>query len=177
MFDAEALNHADYSYTKKKEGRLLFQAVLLVLLYVTFFVGFFLVCYLSRFVPLFAVAPLLLWILVYFTWRYVSYDIYVTFESGTLTFYRQPGKKPKKGIRPMLTLRVQDAEGAYDGRTPREERADTEGRFYDYSSSKTADSTVLLRFAENGKSAAVLFDTTPRLRTLIKKFTPKSYFN
>ena len=176
MFDAEALNHADYAYRKKKEGVLLVKAVLLVLLYSAFFGGFFLLCYLSRLVPFFAVAPLLLWILVYFTWRYVSYDIYYTFESGTLTFYRQTGKKSRRATTPLLTLRVQETEGAYDGRSPREERAEAKGKFYNFTSSKDASPTVLLRFCKGGRDAAVLFDVTPRVRDLVKRFAPNGIF-
>ncbi|HBJ19188.1 MAG TPA: hypothetical protein DDY70_05580 [Clostridiales bacterium] len=176
MFDADALNHADYAYAKKKEGKIRLLAVLLVLLYITFTVGFFLLCYLSRLIPFFAVAPLFLWILVYFTWRYVSYDIYYTFESGTLTFYRRTGKKTKRGDKILLTLRVQETEGAYDGGDPREERAATDGKFYDFSSSRHAEATVLLRFAEDGRGAAVLFDVTPRVRELIRSFAPHVYF-
>ena len=175
MFDPEAFNHADYAYTKKKEGKLLFFTVLLILLYVLFVVGFFLLCYVSRLIPLFAVAPVLLWILVFLTWRYVSYDIYYTFESGTLTFYRRAGKKPK-AAKKILSLRLRECEGAYDGIRVVEERAAAEGRFYDLTSSVHTDSAVLLRFTEREKPAAVLFDATPRVRELIRKFSPHVYF-
>lgn len=174
MFDSEAINHDDNSYPKKKEGKLCFFAVLLILFYTLFAIGFFLLCYLTRLIPLFAVAPLFLWILVYITWRAVSYDIYYTFESGKLTFYRRTGKKTRCAPVPRLTLRVQDAEGVYDGRPSREERADAKGKFYDFSSSKNAEETVLIRFSEGGRDALVLFDVTPSIRDLIRRFAKEN---
>lgn len=172
MFDPEALNHAEYGYTKKKEGRLLLGAVLLVFLYLVFLLAFFLLCYVTTLIPLYAMAPAFLWILVHYTWRLVSYDIVYTFESGQMTFYRQSGKKK----RTLLTLRVQDAESVCDGSTPKEERASAEGRFLDLSSSRRAERTLLLRTVCGGQPTAILFDATPRIRDLVGKFCPHTYY-
>lgn len=172
MFDSDAINHAEYAYTKKKEGRLLLGAVLLVLLYILFVIAFFLLCYISGLIPLYAMTPAFLWILVHYTWCFVSYDIVYTFASGSLCFYRQNGKKRH----PLLTLRVQEAESVCDGRTPAEERASAEGRFLDLSSSARAESTLLLRAVHDGEPISALFDATPRVRDLMEKFCPRTYF-
>ena len=76
---------SEYTYAKRAEGLNLIARVALVFLYAAFVGGFFGLCYYTRIIPLFAVCPIFLWMLVFFTWRSVSYDYYFEFRSGILT--------------------------------------------------------------------------------------------
>ena len=57
-------------------------------------------------IPLGAFIPLLLWILVFFTWRYATPDYKYTINSGVFTLFTVYHKKEKK----KLSFRVADAE-------------------------------------------------------------------
>ena len=89
MEDMESINAAQYAYEKKQEGKLAAMKALLIFIYIAFAVGFFVFCCTTGFVPLFAVCPIFLWILVFFTWPLVKFDIVYTFAHGTLTFYKE----------------------------------------------------------------------------------------
>ena len=109
MPDTDSLNAAEDAYEKRSEGRLKTMKTLLILLYVAFVGGFFGFCVGTRIVPLFAICPIFTWILVFFTWPIVKFDIYYTFEHGTLYFskvYRSLKGRTKK---PLTEVKVSAA--------------------------------------------------------------------
>jgi hypothetical protein len=85
MFEDESPNSAEYVYEKQSKGKVKLQRTLMICLYVVFVLAYFLFCYISRIIPLFAMAPIFLYILYLFTWRLVKYDCYWEFRSGELT--------------------------------------------------------------------------------------------
>ena len=76
MDETYSPNYAEYTYEKKAEGKMRILKYLLIVGYVLFVALYFLICYITRLIPLFALCPLITWIMVYFTWHYVSYDVY-----------------------------------------------------------------------------------------------------
>ena len=68
MNEYDSPNYASFSYQKKNEGTVKLKRSLMVLGYVLYLVVFFLACYLSKLIPVFALAPLTLWIIIFFTW-------------------------------------------------------------------------------------------------------------
>ena len=166
MPDTDSLNAAEYAYEKRSEGRLKTLKTLLILLYVAFVGGFFGFCVGTRIVPLFAVCPIFTWILVFFTWPLVKFDIYYTFERGTLYFskvYRSLKGRTKK---PLTELKVSEATriASYNGE-------ELMGRVVDLSSSSSSTTRVVVEYRdEKDAPIAVIFDATERIAKLLCSF-------
>ena len=88
----------EYAVDKKREGSLKLLTYLLLFSYVAFVGAFFGILYWIRLIPVGATIPIFLWILVFFTWRYVQIDNKYTMESGKLTFERIYGNRTKKVV-------------------------------------------------------------------------------
>ena len=166
MPDTDSLNAAEYAYEKRSEGRLKTAKILLLLLYVAFVGGFFGFCVGTRIVPLFAVCPIFLWILVFFTWPIVKFDIHYSFDPGTLVFskvYRSLKGNTKK---PLSEVKVSSATriAPYDGE-------ELSARVIDYSSSASSTARVVVEYRnEKDEAIAVVFDTTERIAKLLCSF-------
>lgn len=164
----ESLNFADFSAEKRAEGMLLVMRCLLVAFYILFVGCAFLVCYLSRIIPLFAIAPILLWILVYFTWRYVSYDIHYTFDHGIMTFAHVYANRTKRIKKVRLTVQIRDA--VYLGHLDAAETAEWREQVkvvYDFLPSRKAADAVMLVTQDN---RAIAFVCPPNMRKLMIRF-------
>ena len=172
MSDMDSPNYAEFSYEKKSEGKNKLCRMLLVVGYILFTVLFFLVCYLTKLIPVFAVAPIFVWMLVFFTWRLVSYDMYFEFRSGTLTLGRIRVRKSGRLKKPMLTVKVKDAEEI----APFDSTVSTDGaKVYEFSESSTSQSRIFVRFTENGAPALAIFEGTARLGKLLTSFCPNAH--
>lgn len=166
MSDMESLNCAEYSYEKKIEGRLAAIRLGLIIGYAAFVTLFFAFCFTTRIIPLFAVCPILLWILVFFTWPLVKFDIRYTFQHGELTFYKEYSGLKGRTRKLLLNIMVQSAShvAPYTG-----ERL--EGRIYDFSSSTSASSLVFLEGRDgDGEVFTVVFDSIERVNKLLCAF-------
>ncbi len=79
-------NYAEFSVEKKKEGKYKQQRMLMLLAYVAFVIVFIAVCAISKFLLWFiALTPLFLWMLVYFTWPYVSLEYKYTVDHAEIS--------------------------------------------------------------------------------------------
>lgn len=166
MPDTDSLNAAEYAYEKRTEGHLKTLKILLLLLYVAFVGGFFGFCVGTRIVPLFAVCPIFTWILVFFTWPLVKFDIYYTFEHGTLYFYKVYRSLKGRTKKPLLEVKTSLATSIapYDGE-------ELNARVIDYSSSLASTARVVLEYRdEKDAPIAVIFDATERIAKLLCSF-------
>ncbi|MBP3583981.1 MAG: hypothetical protein J6K44_08050, partial [Clostridia bacterium] len=84
MSEFDSPNYAEYTYDKKNEGKIKKQRTLMLVLYIAVAIIYFAVCCITKLLPLIAIEPILIWILVFFTWKYVSYDCYFVFDAGML---------------------------------------------------------------------------------------------
>lgn len=90
-------NHEfDYTVTKKMEGKYLVCRMLMVLGYIFFGSVYFFGLAMAHLYPLMAFVILLEWILIFFTWRYVSIEYKYETVSGGIRFYKVYGGKKKK---------------------------------------------------------------------------------
>ena len=86
----------EYTVSRKPEGIFALMKLLLVLFYIAFAVAYFVVIYIIGIIPLGALIPVALWILVFFTWRYVKQDYKYEISGSHITFSVIYGnKKPK----------------------------------------------------------------------------------
>jgi hypothetical protein len=110
--NAMEINSYECVFEQKAEGKYLFYKISLVSLYVIYTLLYFLIIFVTRLIPLGALIPLTLWIIIYFTWKYTSPAYKYAINSGVLTFSVIYGKKEKKifETRVSETLKIAKAE-------------------------------------------------------------------
>ena len=101
-------NTYEYGAEQKSEGKYKTLKRLMLSAYILYVVAFFLAIYITRIFPLGALIPVTLWIIVYFTWRYVKPDYKYIISQGDMTFTIGYGKK-KKASKPKTTFKVSKA--------------------------------------------------------------------
>ncbi len=90
----------EYSVSRKPEGVFGLMKFLLIMLYISFVIIYFAIIYITRIIPLGALIPVALWILVFFTWRYVKQDYKYEISGSILTFtVIYGGRKNRKPIK------------------------------------------------------------------------------
>ena len=89
-------NTYEYAATQKSEGKWLIYRILLMALYISYTAGYFIFIFVTRMIPLGALIPVTLWIIIYFTWKYTKPDYKYVIEAGKLTFYVLYGNKKKR---------------------------------------------------------------------------------
>ena len=97
----------EFAVDQKIEGRWLLARIALIAFYILVGAGLLLAGFGTRiFVPLLALTPVLIWILVFVTWRYVSVEYEYSITSGILTFAKIYGNRSR---RVMLELDLRQA--------------------------------------------------------------------
>ena len=172
MNEYDSPNYASFYYEKKNVGKTRLLRSLMICAYALYVVVFFLVCYLTRFIPVFALAPFTLWIIVFFTWKYVTYDCYFEFKAGMLELGHVKSTKSGRKKTPKLTIHIKEASFA----APlSENEAYIEGtKHYDFSESEKSDKRILILFEKDGIASSVVFEGTQRVANLIASFCPKA---
>lgn len=99
-------NSYEYSAEQVNEGKWKIYRALLIIFYISFASAYFLAIYISGIFTLGAFIPVALWILIFFTWRFVKPDYKYTVESGIMTFIITYGGKTKREV---VKLHVKDA--------------------------------------------------------------------
>lgn len=89
-------NTYEYAAAQKSEGKWLVYRILLMTFYVLYCVGYFIFIFKTRMIPLGALIPVTLWIIIYFTWKYTKPDYKYVIEGGKLTFLVIYGNKKKR---------------------------------------------------------------------------------
>ena len=173
MNENESPNYAEFLYSKKSEGGVLLKRAGMICLYILFVLGAFILCVQSGFVPVFAVVPLLLYILVLCTWRLVKYDCYVEFKLGTLELGKIKINKFGRRRFPKIAITVRDAESIF----PFKDKTLLEGvkRVYDYSESQSSDKRICIIFEKSGERSAAIFEGTARIASLLSAFCKNTH--
>lgn len=169
MSEFDTLNYAEYIYGRKNEGRTLLAKILMISLYVVFAGAFFLFCFLTRLIPVFAMCPLFLLVLVICTWRFVSYDYYFEFKSGTLELGAVRQKKSERKKFPKLTIHVKDAKliKAYDEAV---EDVKNIKDIYNFSASENSPHRIAVVFEKGGKECLAIFEGTAKVANLLASY-------
>ncbi len=90
----------DFEYTvkKKSEGAYRRNRILMILFYIAFGLIFFFGLAAAHLYQLMAFVVLVEWIVIFFTWRYVSIEYKYSMSSGKISFFNIYGEKAKKTI-------------------------------------------------------------------------------
>ena len=104
---SELFSTYEFAVAQKAEGRFLVRKILLMILYIVY-VGIALATGLTVriVVPLLALIPVTLWIIIFFTWRYTNIEYEYSMTSGVLTFTEIYGGRSRKK---MAEFRIKDA--------------------------------------------------------------------
>ena len=100
------INNFEYGAEQKIEGKLKTRKYLLLALYIVFTVALFGIIFWIKMIPLGAVVPIFVWMLIYFTWRYVKIDHKYIIETGVLTYTVRYGNTKPKAI---MSFRIKSA--------------------------------------------------------------------
>ena len=155
----------EYAVSQKIEGKWRLMRWLFILIYICFVGAYFGFVYAIRFIPLGALIPLFLWMLVFFTWKYTKPDYKYVIDEAYITFYRVIGKKQKEVVR----IKIADAAYIVPLETALDEIKDFEPkRIYSALPCHACpDSYIILFTDKDGKHAAFMFKaTSPALKCL-----------
>ena len=101
-------NSFEFVVEQAKEGKWKLLRFGMITLYILYAVAIAVIIgvALPGMVPLFALVPVTLWIIVYFTWRFVSVEYEYSIMSGELTFSKIYGNKSR---RKQMSMRLREA--------------------------------------------------------------------
>ena len=166
-------NYAEYMVDVKKQAKYKKQRMLMVLLYLLVGVG--------AAVPLLlvfpfagAIVPLLVWILWFFTWPYVSPAYYYTVDGSFFTIVTVYGGKYEKDF---VKVRISEAEliaPLNEEYTPHA-HAHADAVRYEAVSSFGASDIYFMTFTDdNGKPGVVFFEATESMLKAMKYYNSKA---
>ena len=169
MSEFDTPNYAEYVYERKNEGSVLLSKILMISVYVVFAVGFFLVCFLTRLIPVFAICPLLLLVLVICTWRFVSYDYYFEFKAGTLELGTVRLKKSDRKKFPKISIRAKEAKLAAEYTEVVDQIKDIKN-VYNFAAGENSPHRIAVVFDKDGAECLAIFEGTAKVANLLASF-------
>lgn len=155
-FMNQGTNYTEYTVTQKSEGKYKTRKLAMILLYVGFSLAYLILC--GIFFP-FAIMifPLLLFILIFFTKKFIDVEHSYVTESGDITFYDVYGTKTKKE---RLKLKIKDMSAIapmideYRSQFEAKDFAET----YDFRGTVTSPDSYFGIFEKDGKKCLVMFE-------------------
>lgn len=161
--------YAEYTVTKKAEGKNLLLRIMLITLYVSFALGYFV--FFTAVIPIvmmIALLPLFVWMLVFFTWRYAALEIEYQIHSGTVTFYHIYGGRSR---RKRFECKTKDLITVAPMDRAHEKDFTRAAPIHDFRGAKNTPDAYYLTFNKGGKICGVFFEATAKT---VKSFR---YFN
>ena len=163
-----------FTVTKKPEGKYKQKRILFVLGYIAFGLLYFFGLFTAHLYAFIAFIVLLEWILVFFTWRYVSVEYKYEIESSNVNFYVIYGGKSKKL---MLTRHIKDFEEIkpLDNVVKEDIKNGKYTIVNDFRSSDNSEDGYYAAYTdENGRTAIVCFDGSQKTLKLFKYYNSKT---
>ena len=165
MTEENSFRFAEYAHPVANVGKNRRGRICLILLYVFAAILYAGIAVAITIPHLIAILPLLLWMLVYFTWGAVSYECCVRVASGEVHFLKLRGKREEL----LLSVRVKDIVWARpnDGRKANAVVGRHEIRDF-RSDTRMGGYAALL--AANGKTTLLLFDCTVAIASALRYY-------
>ena len=163
------LQEFDYCISKKPEGKYRLCRILMVLGYVAFALAFFFGLYAMHLYQFIAFIVLVEWIVVFFTWRYVSIEYRYEMLSGRIKFFIIYGGRTKKLV---LDARIKDYEtiAPCDAATQTElEKQSFESVYRFISTERSYEDRYYAIFKnDSGNDCIVYFEATQKALKILK---------
>lgn len=161
-----ANNYTEYTVTQKAEGKNLTNRLLLIALYAVYTVVFCIVFLgILHIYPMGALIPVTLWIIIFFTWRYVAVEHEYMLASGVMTFVDIRGGRQRKAlfacpVKEMREIAPLRATTQLNVKTTIDMRG----------SVKSTDSYYFIINDRDGEAAAVFFEATKKAVQIMKYY-------
>lgn len=156
----------EYVVSQKNEGVWKLKKLGLILLYVLFIVAWFVFGFVSHLFPLLALMPVTLWMLVFFTWRYVNVEYEYSMTSGDIVFSNIYGGRSRKKI---VEFKLKDCSMIAPLSTHDFKARDYEPEVvYNAVSSQKANDIYFAAFEKDGKRCIVYFEATAKALKICK---------
>lgn len=165
MSEETSFLFAEYAHPVVPRGKIRRGRVLLILLYLTVSAAYALF-FISVSIPhVIAILPLLLWILVHYTWGLVSFEYFVRVESGVVSFGKLLGKKEKV----LFTCRAKDLTCVK--KMSREVLAAyAPSKTLDFRSDPLAHTSHFAILSAHHETVAILFEATDAVLTAMRYY-------
>ena len=153
----EIVNY-EYTVAQKSEGKWALYKRLMLSGYALFAALYFLIAYITRFIPIVALLPLFLWILVHFTYKYVKLEYKYEILEAHLIFSKVFGGKSKE----IIKIKICSADFILPLETAIDEIKEysPKNTYSAIPSSKSTDLYIMLYKDENGENSAFMFKAT-----------------
>ena len=155
----------------KKDAKNKLMRAFLILFYVAFVVGCLILGFVTAFIPLLALVPLVLWMIIFFTWRFVNVEYEYAMESGVITFTKIYNNRTRKTA---LAFDIRSAEHIVSATD-----TDLQKRIVDYdprreyffaASKNDVNACTALFQDEDGNKCAVTFVADDRIKRHLKMY-------
>ena len=175
MSEYDSPNFAEFSYTKSSEGAYKTKRILLIAIYALFVGAFFIVVLKTKLIPVSALCPIFTWMLIFFTWKYVSYDYYFEFKEGNLELGKIMGTKNGRKKYPEKKIHIKEALfiAPYADEESKTKIIEAK-KIYDFSASNISDKRILIIYKEGCDTVAAIFEGTAKIAKLCASFCPNS---
>jgi hypothetical protein len=167
----EGQNMYEYVVSPKAQPVWKIKRVLAVVGYIIFALVLFAVGLKTRLlVPMLALLPLCTWMLVWFTWRYVSVEYEYSFVSGVMTLSKILGGRSRKKV---LELRIKELRtiAPYDGDYIKQAEQYLPEKSFDFSSSMQSPDLYFSLFeTEDGRRGILYFEATREALRILRYY-------
>ncbi len=164
-----ANNYTEYTVSQKAEGKYRTRRLLMILLYIAYALAYILI-FITKIPMLVALLPVTLWILIFFTWRYVSVEHEYMIASGVMTFVDILGGRSR---RVLFACTVKDMlEIAPITEASKANYADAKNVVDLRGSIKCAEGYYFTIKDDSGNKIAVLFAATAKAVKIMKYYNP-----
>ena len=167
----------EFVVSQKIEGKWRLARIGMILLYISFVLGALLAGISLNILPPLALVPVFTWMLVFFTWRYVSVEYEYSITSGELTFSKVFGNRSRRTVlRLSMRQAVRIAPLENEQEVARANAYRPEREFSAISSPKAPDIYfILFEYAAGGKEkhrAIFYFEATQRALQICRFYNP-----
>ncbi len=163
---SEGINFAEYTVPRKAEGKNKLARIILVCGYIVFAIAYAGVFISIRIPHLIAVLPIFLWMAVFFSWRYVSYDYEYRVDGGYFTVAKIVGKKKTEKCRVYVREAIEIR--------PLRENTARKCRAYDYRGDGKSPDSYYAVYENNGARECVCFEATSALVKVLHRLNEKT---
>ncbi len=154
---------------QKIYGAWLLKRIALIVAYVAYVLAALVVGLTTKItVPLLALVPVTLWMIIFFTWRYTDVDYEYSMTSGYLTFSIIYGSRTRKQIFQVQIKAITLIAPYTDEYYERARRYAPQVEYYALSSKNAENAYFALFENKDGKKSIFIFETTDRALSIFK---------
>ena len=170
----EGINSASYTVSRRSEGKNALARVLLVCGYVLFAIAYSSAFIAIKIPQLIAILPILLWMAVFFSWKYVSYDICYIVDAGNFYVEKECGNKKKR----IFSCHVKEADEIAPLNSEKTlALAKTGCIVTDLRGSVSSPDSYYIKCKNDGKEQIVYVERTMRIVKLLHRLNEKTEIN